>query len=194
MTNSIKVLGVELSALLQRESELSDDVADAKRELETARQRLISGHADASQVTSAQSTFTALDEALASARATISSLREELAEAENRNAEAAKNKRMAELHVERERLQAEYTATWIEADEAFGKYAARLLDFHRRNSEAGRELDRLKPPPSHTTYTSVVAGRELRTKPSLYGNVLVSAMQTLANKLERERQQDREVA
>jgi len=191
MKKSTIEISAERLRLQQRRERLAADVASANRDLEAARQSLIEGASEAAQVTGAQATFTALSEALAAVDEQLSTLGEELAAAEARSAESAKTEREAELHAERTRLQTEYAATWIEADEAFGKYAARLLDLRGRNGAAVRELSQLEPPSSHTTYTSRFAERELRNNPSPFGDVLVVAMQTLANKLERERLKNR---
>ena len=191
MMNSTKDLAAELRQLIERRDALGDDVERAGSALEGARAALVSDKGAVAKVTAAQSEYSALSEALNSLDASITERREQLAEAEAREAEVAKQERLAELHATRERLQTEYTAARAEADTSIGEHAARILDLMRRNTEACREMEQLVPRPSHTTYTSVMAGRELRTEPSLYGNVLVSAMHTLARKLELERQQDR---
>ena len=71
----------ELKALEKRRSELSADVEKAGKELETARERILSGKADVSGVTAAQSTYNALSEALAALDARILERRAQLAEA-----------------------------------------------------------------------------------------------------------------
>jgi uncharacterized protein YydD (DUF2326 family) len=87
---SAKDLTAELKRLEARRVTLADDVERARGELDARRDGLWSGKSDVSQVTVAQSTYSALDEAVDALDARITDTRAELAEAE----------RVAELRAE----------------------------------------------------------------------------------------------
>jgi len=78
---SAKDLTAELKTLEARRETLASDVEAARGKLDAARGALVSG-TDAGKVTAAQSTYSALDEAVAALDARIMDSRAELAEAE----------------------------------------------------------------------------------------------------------------
>ncbi len=88
--NLAKNLAAEIKKLDERRATLADDVERARGELDARRDGLVGAKSDVSQVTVAQSTFTALDEALAALDARLIHQRAQLAEAE----------RVAELRAE----------------------------------------------------------------------------------------------
>ncbi len=90
MTKSTQDLAAELNKLDGRRATLADDVERARGELDASRDGLVSGKSDVSQVTVAQSTYTALADALAALDARLIHQRAQLAEAE----------RVAELRAE----------------------------------------------------------------------------------------------
>jgi len=77
-----KLIEKELKTLEARRATLADDVERARGELDASRDGLVSGKSDVSQVTVAQSTFTALDEAVDALDARLMDTRAQLAEAE----------------------------------------------------------------------------------------------------------------
>ncbi len=87
--NLAKNLAAEIKKLDERRATLADDVERARGELDASRDVLVGG-TDAGKVTAAQSTYTALSEALAALDARIMDTRAQLAEAE----------RVAELRAE----------------------------------------------------------------------------------------------
>ena len=76
-----KLIERELKTLEARRETLASDVEAARRKLDVARGALVSG-TDAGKVTAAQSTYTALDEAVDALDARIKDSRAQLAEAE----------------------------------------------------------------------------------------------------------------
>jgi predicted nucleic acid-binding Zn-ribbon protein len=80
--NLAKNLAAEIKKLDERRATLADDVERARGELDASRDGFVSAKSDVSKVTVAQSTFTALDEALAALDARILDTRAQLAEAE----------------------------------------------------------------------------------------------------------------
>ncbi len=80
MTKSTQDLAAELNKLDGRRATLADDVERARGELDASRDALLSGKSDVSQVTSAQSTYTALSEAVDALDARITDTRAQLAE------------------------------------------------------------------------------------------------------------------
>jgi predicted nucleic acid-binding Zn-ribbon protein len=87
---SAKDLTAELKRLEARRETLASDVEAARGKLAAARGALVNGKLDAGKVTAAQSTYTALSEALAALDVHIKDSRAQLAEAE----------RVAELRAE----------------------------------------------------------------------------------------------
>jgi predicted nucleic acid-binding Zn-ribbon protein len=79
---SAKDLTAELKTLEARRETLASDVEAARGELDASRDGLVSGKSDVSQVTVAQSTYSALSETLATLDARIMDTRAQLAEAE----------------------------------------------------------------------------------------------------------------
>jgi chromosome segregation ATPase len=82
MTKSTQDLAAELNKLDGRRATLAADREAARGKLEAARGALVSGTLDAGKVTAAQSTYTALSEAVDALDARIMDTRAELAEAE----------------------------------------------------------------------------------------------------------------
>jgi uncharacterized protein YydD (DUF2326 family) len=80
--NLAKNLAAEIKKLDERRATLADDVERARGELDASRDGLVGGKSDVSQVTVAQSTYSALDEAVDALDARIMDTRAELAEAE----------------------------------------------------------------------------------------------------------------
>ncbi len=80
--NLAKNLAAEIKKLDERRATLAADVERARGELDSSRDGLMNGKSDVSQVTVAQSTFTALDEAVDALDARLMNTRAELAEAE----------------------------------------------------------------------------------------------------------------
>jgi chromosome segregation ATPase len=115
---SIKTLAAELKTLEARRSELSSDVQKAGKELETARERILSGKADVSGVTAAQSTYTALSEALAALDARILERRAQLEEATREEQRAADIARIGEIKKERDGAMADLQAAIARGNEA----------------------------------------------------------------------------
>ncbi len=93
--NLAKNLAAEIKKLDERRATLADDVERARGELDARRDGLLSGKSDVSQVTVAQSTYSALSETLATLDARIKDTRAQLAEAErvaDLRAEAARGR------------------------------------------------------------------------------------------------------
>ncbi len=80
--NLAKNLAAEIKKLDERRATLADDVERARGELDASRDGLVRGKSDVSQVTVAQSTYSALSETLATLDARLMDTRAQLAEAE----------------------------------------------------------------------------------------------------------------
>jgi len=94
----------EISTLHKRREALAVDVRSASRDLEAAREGLVTGPADVAHVTGAQSTFTALDEALAGVDARLTRLRERMEAALVLEQKQAGNTRLREIQEARARV------------------------------------------------------------------------------------------
>jgi chromosome segregation ATPase len=93
--NLAKNLAAEIKKLDERRATLADDVERARGELDASRDGLVRAKSDVSQVTVAQSTYSALSETLATLDARLIHQRAQLAEAErvaDLRAEAARGR------------------------------------------------------------------------------------------------------
>ncbi len=138
---SIKTLAAELKTLEARRSELSSaDVEKAGKELETARERILSGKADVSGVTAAQSTYTALSEALAALDARILERRAQLEEATREEQKAADLARIGEIRRERDSAMADFQAAIARGNdllrEVVGEMKESISRWHALGAEA----------------------------------------------------------
>jgi chromosome segregation ATPase len=134
----------EIADLQKRREALAFDAATAQRDLEDARKGLVSGKAKAPQVTSAQSTFTALNEALSSVDAQLEELRAQLAQAHAAESEQAKAARIKELNATMSRTQSEYDSLREEAGRALAGFAERVIELRTTYANASREVGSLR--------------------------------------------------
>jgi chromosome segregation ATPase len=173
----------QITDLQRRREALAADVQSATAALERARQRLVSGAADVAEVTSCQSTTSALTEAVASIDAQLTALSREEAVANAEELRQRNETRAVELSVEKRRLQAEYEQVRIEADEALSLAAARMIELGGAYSAAKREHDSIVP-----GVGGLLASRDgLRDTPLRFGVLLAQAVGTLANEADRAR-------
>jgi DNA repair exonuclease SbcCD ATPase subunit len=155
---SAKDLETELKTLEARRAELSDDVKNAGAALEDARAGLISGRANAPQVTGAQSTHTALSEALTALDARVTEKQEQLQTARVEEQRAADTSRAAAIRDERARLAAEVAALAEQGNEALrhfaDAYAERAQQWALLRAEADAISDRLHGPAARAGYVA----------------------------------------
>jgi predicted nucleic acid-binding Zn-ribbon protein len=138
--NLAKNLAAEIKKLDERRATLADDVERARGELDASRDGLVRAKSDVSQVTLAQSTYSALANALAALDARIMNTRAQLAEAERvteLRAEAARGRVREER---REVLTAEIHALFesvnAHLEGAVSTYFAKVAEW-RREGGAG---------------------------------------------------------
>jgi hypothetical protein len=139
--NLAKNLAAEKKKLDERRATLADDVERARRELDASRDGLVSGKSDVSQVTVAQSTFTALDEAVDALDARITDSRARLDEARSEEQRAADVVRVREIGEEKARLTGELQAIFECANEALIEAVAAYTERTTRWVELTREMD-----------------------------------------------------
>ncbi len=116
----------------------------AKTELDVARQALVAGTGDAAQVTGAQSTYTALSEALAGVDSQLEALRVELASAQDAEQERAKEARLTELRLLMASTQSNYDALREEAAVALQGFAEKIIELRTTYANASREVGSLR--------------------------------------------------
>ena len=136
---SAKDLTAELKTLEARRATLADDVERARGELDASRDGLVSGKSDVSQVTVAQSTYSALDEALAALDARITDSRAQLAEAERvaeLRAEAARGRARDERRrVLTAEIHALFESVNVHLEGAVSTYFAKVAEWRREGGE-----------------------------------------------------------
>jgi ribosome-associated translation inhibitor RaiA len=135
-----KQISTELDTLEARRAQLHVELEAARTRLTDARAGLVTGKVKVSSVTEAQSTFTALDEALTELDSRITKRRAELDAAladEKKRALAARDE---QLKATRARLQSEHDADATELDASINAFTARALARSREFHAAGREI------------------------------------------------------
>jgi multidrug efflux pump subunit AcrA (membrane-fusion protein) len=188
MKENSKTIAVELKQLERRQAELSADVANAKRELETARQGLISGQADAQQVTSAQSTFHALSEALIMLDARITKRRAEAEEASREAERTADLARASEIEKERARLTEEIQSLYERGNQELAEIVSASMEKMKQFSELGREADAIHFQLHGTDRSPHRSDQGLRLRAvTPYGEAVDVAVAIETRRLKRER-------
>jgi hypothetical protein len=139
MTKSTQDLAAELNKLDGRRATLAADREAARGKLDAARGALVNGKLDAGKVTAAQSTFTALSEAVDALDARLMDTRAELAEAE-RGAELRAEAARGRARDERRRvLTAEIHALFesvnVHLEGAVSTYFAKVAEWRREGGE-----------------------------------------------------------
>ncbi len=185
--NLAKNLAAEIKKLDERRATLADDVERARGELDASRDGFVSGKSDVSQVTVAQSTYSALSEALATLDARITEKRGQLEEARDEEQRQQRAARIAELRGEQERLQNEYDQVRAEASETVGKAAAKMIELGQKFHAATKEISDLSPA---SPSTAISRERGLTDKPLQFGELLLIAARILWNEEDRLRRKE----
>jgi len=191
MTNSTKDLAADLQQLERRQSELSADVEKAGAALETARERILSGKADVSGVTAAQSTYTALSEALAALDARILERRAQLAEATREEQRAADLARIGEIRRERDGamddLQAAIARGNVALSEVVDEMKESISRWHALGNEARPLLARVWGLQKADFLRHPATTKEIRSEAvAPYGDAVGVAYQIEVRRSERE--------
>jgi small-conductance mechanosensitive channel len=138
---SAKDLTAELKTLEARRETLASDVEAARTDVDTARAGLITGAVKVNIVTSAQSKFTALTEALGALDRTITATRARLDEARSVEQKAADIARAEEIGEEKTRITGELQGILETANEALIEAVAAYTERTTRWVELTRESD-----------------------------------------------------
>ena len=181
----------ELKALEKRRSELSADVEKAGKELETARERILSGKADVSGVTAAQSTYNALSEALAALDARILERRAQLAEATREEQRAADIARIVKIKKEREGAMADFQAAIARGNAALSEVVEEMKEsisrWHALGNEARPLLARAEGLQKADMLRHPATTKEIRSEGvAPYGEAVGVAYQIEVRRIERE--------
>jgi len=169
MVAETKQIEKQVADLQARRESLASDVSEAGRALDDAREGLISGKAKAPQVTTAQSTHTALAEALAALDARIAGKREQLQSEREEEERRALAERRAEL-THADAADAELFKQLFEEGSAF------LREFDRRSAEI---VTRYR---SRAAEVRSRGGTQAEMRPPgvLFGDLLAEVMQRRA--------------
>ena len=132
----------EISTLHKRREALAVDVRSASRDLEAAREGLVTGPADVAHVTGAQSTFTALDEALAGVDARLTRLRERMEAALVLEQKQAGNTRLREIQEARARVAEKVRLLRSTGDAQLRELASKVLGAMDEWQALGRKARR----------------------------------------------------
>jgi multidrug efflux pump subunit AcrA (membrane-fusion protein) len=191
MVTETKQIEKQLAELQARRESLASDVSDAGRALDDAREGLISGKAKAPQVTTAQSTYTALAEALAALDARILERRARLEEATREEQRAADLARIGEIRRERDSAMGDFNAAIARGNVALSEVVEEMKESIARWQALGEEAapllarvwglqkaDLLRHPATTKEYRSEVVAP--------YGEAVGVAYQIEARRIERE--------
>ncbi len=147
--NLAKNLAAEIKKLDERRATLADDVERARGELDAARGALVNGKLDAGKVTAAQSTFTALDEAVDALDARITDSRAQLAEAERvaeLRAEAARGRAREERRrVLTAEIHALFESVNVHLEGAVSTYFAKVEEWRREGGNGHFRTPAVEP-------------------------------------------------
>lgn len=148
------------------------------------------GTGSTEEAAAAESTHVALTGALSEADEALAELRAGLQRAHDAEAAEANAARIAELHTERGRLQAEHHASRVAADEYLHAVAVRLTEIASQFIRAGREIESLAPAVRITTS----AAGQLKETALEYGEAIGTAQRTLSNQLDRQQRKKAQAA
>ena len=139
MVTETKQIEKQLAELQARRESLASDVSEAGRALDDAREGLISGKAKAPQVTTAQSTYTALAEALAALDARILERGARLEEATREEQRAADLARIGEIMKERDVAMGDFNAAIARGNAALSEVVEEMKESISRWHALGNE-------------------------------------------------------
>jgi chromosome segregation ATPase len=191
MITETKQIEKQLAELQARRESLASDVSEAGRALDDAREGLISGKAKAPQVTTAQSTYTALAEALAALDARILERGARLEEATREEQRAADIARLGQIKKERDSAMADFqaaiargNAALIEVVEEMKKSISR---WHALGAEARPLLARAEGLQKADFLRHPATTTEIRSEGvAPYGEAVGVAYQIEVRRIERE--------
>jgi hypothetical protein len=188
MKENSKTIAVELKQLDTRRASLASDVESARAALDASREGLVSGNADAQQVTSAQSTFDALSEALIMLDARITKRRAEAEEATREAERTADLARASEIERERARLTDDIQSLYERGNQELAEIVSASMEKMKQFGELGREANAIHFNLYGTDRSPHRSDQGLRLRPvTPYGEAVDVALAIEARRLQRDR-------
>jgi predicted nucleic acid-binding Zn-ribbon protein len=185
--NLAKDLDFELKQLDARRASLASDVESARAALNASREELVSGNADASRVTGAQSTFDALSEALIMLDARITKRRAELEDATREEQKTADLARASEIEKERASLTADVQSLYERGNQELAEIVSASMQIMKQFAELGREADAIHLKLHGTDRSPHRSDQGLRLRAVTYGEAVDVAIAIETRRLERDR-------
>jgi hypothetical protein len=172
-------IGREITELQRRREQLASEATEARERLTEARRGLVSGTMDAGQVTAAQSTYTALSEAVLDVDGRLQGLRADLARALEVEGAEINAQRVEGLREEMRGLQADFDRHREETSAALLRAAEREVALSDRFSAAAREL--------HQREGGQFRVGGFKEQPVRFGAEIAACVRSLFTARERER-------
>jgi predicted nucleic acid-binding Zn-ribbon protein len=192
MTNSTKDLAAEIERMDERRATLAGDLEHARAALDVSREGLLSGKANAAEVTKAQSAYSALSEALAVLDTRITERRAQLEEAIEEEQRTAAVARLSLIQQEREALNDELQSLYEKGNQALaGIVAEYIKKMQERGALAGEASTiRSRMGTTDSSQTRYSASEQFRPRPVEFGEAIETAIWTEINRLERMRSKE----
>ncbi len=192
MTNSTKDLAAEIERMDARRATLADDLEHARAALDVSREGLLSGKANAAEVTKAQSAYSALSEALTVLDTRITERRAQLEEAIEEEQRTAAVARLSLIQQEREALNDELQSLYEKGNQALaGIVAEYIKKMQERGALAGEASTiRSRMGTTDSSQTRYSASEQFRPRPVEFGEAIETAIRTEINRLERMRSKE----
>jgi predicted RNase H-like nuclease (RuvC/YqgF family) len=143
MSMNAITLAREIEQLEKRRVSIAADAEAAREALESARRNLVTGKGEAAEVTTAQSTASALAATVESITEQISGLRAKLLATQDIERQQLESARVAELEREQAKLIKEHDALTTQTDKAVNHTAQRIIELRTRYFAASQERSQL---------------------------------------------------
>jgi hypothetical protein len=190
--NSAKDLAAEIEKMDGRRATLAGDLEQARAALDVSREGLLSGKANAAEVTKAQSTYSALSEALTVLGTRITERRAQLEEAIEEEQRTAAVARLSLIQQEREALNNELQSLYEKGNQALAGIVAEYMKKMQDRSALVGEASTIRSRMGTTDSSQIrhSAGEQFRPRPVEFGEAIETAIRTEINRLERMRSKE----
>jgi predicted RNase H-like nuclease (RuvC/YqgF family) len=143
MSMNAITLAREIEQLEKRRVSIAASAEAAREALESARRNLVSGKGEAAEVTTAQSTASALAATVESITEQLSGLRAKLLATQDIERQQLESARVAELEREQAKLIKEHDLLTAQTDEVVNHTAQRIIELRTRYFAASQERSQL---------------------------------------------------
>jgi hypothetical protein len=176
----------------ERRATLADDLEHARAALDVSREGLLSGKANAAEVTEAQSAYSALSETLAVLDTRITERRAHLEQAKNEEQRTADFARLSLIQQEREALDNDLQSLYEQGSQAIAGMVAECLKKMEQRGALVREALTIRSRIATTDSSKIrySTSEEFRPRPVEFGEAIETAIRIEINRIERIRSKE----